>query len=484
MQKNIVVFLLDQLTWRALPAYGNSFTQTPNIDRIARDSLVFDGCYTVCPLCQPARAALWTGRYPHETGVLSNGRKWPEHGIPDSMPTLGETFTRAGWQTVHFGKTHDGGALRGFFCEAEDEIRFPAEEPAFGLNTDSYRDRYTVEAACRFLEERRDSRPLLMITDLVNPHNICGWIGDNQGAHTGVDSKLPLPPLPENYEFEDIKNRPAAVRYICCTNNRQAQTQGWTQDNFREYLRAYYYYLSLADRSVGTVLDALERYGYTYENTLFILTADHGDGMAARGQVTKQVSFYEETTRVPLIFQGAGVCPGIRRGFASLLDLFPTLCGQAGIAVPEGLRGRDLSPVLAGEEMPKRDYVAAEWHTEWGFTVSPGRMLRTKRYKYTRYIEDGGEELFDLDKDPLERINLVPDAERAAVGNDAEEEETVGKMQDYANVLAEMRSLMREHLEMSGDPFETLSWKADRRWRSHPAGYGNHRGIAAPMEED
>lgn len=484
MQKNMIVFLLDQLTWRALPAYGNSFIRTPNIDRIVQDSLVFDGCYTSCPLCQPARAALWTGRYPHETGVLSNGRKWPEHGIPDSMTTLGEVFSRAGWQTVHFGKTHDGGALRGFACEAENEIVFPEEDPAFGLNMDSYRDRYTVEAACRFLENRRDERPLLMITDLVNPHNICGWVGKNQGSHTGIYSDLPLPPLPENFAFEDIQNRPAAVRYICCTNNRQAQTQGWTSDNFREYLRAYYYYLSLADRSVGAVLDALQKQGYTRENTLFILTADHGDGMAARGQVTKQVSFYDETTRVPLIFQGAGVCPGRREGIASLLDLFPTLCGQAGIAAPDGLRGMDLSPMLAGNEMPERNYVAAEWHTEWGYTVSPGRMLRTRRYKYTRYIEDGGEELFDLEKDPLEQRNLVPDAVKAAAGKSAGVTETAVEARDCVIALEAMRSMMKRHLEMTDDSFETLSWKADPRWRSHPVGYRNHRGIAAPMEEE
>ena len=116
MRKNIVMFLLDQLTWRALPAYGNTAARTPNIDRIASGGLMIDGCYTTCPLCQPARAALWTGRYPHETGVLSNGGNWPERGISDTLPTLGETFAVAGWETVHFGKTHDGGALRGFGC--------------------------------------------------------------------------------------------------------------------------------------------------------------------------------------------------------------------------------------------------------------------------------------------------------------------------------------------------------------------------------
>lgn len=465
VQKNIAVFILDQLTWRALPAYGNDFIETPNLDRITENGLCIDGCYTACPLCQPSRASFWTGRYPHETGVLSNGKKWPETGISNDLPTLGETFGKAGWQTVHFGKTHDGGALRGFVCEEEKEAVFPEEEAAFPLNMDSFRDEYTVQAACRFLEEREDERPLLMVTDLVNPHNICGWVGANQGVHKGAESARPLPKLPENFEFDDIENRPAAVRYICCTNNRQAQAAGWTPENFREYLRAYYYYLSLADKAVGRVLDSLEKKGYTQENTLFVFMSDHGDSMAARGLVTKQVNFYEEITRVPMVFKGPGVQPGKREGIASLLDLFPTLCSWAEIQEPEGMRGRDLTVAFAGGDLPEREYVACQWHTEWGYTVSPGRMIRTERYKYTRYVEDGAEELFDLAEDPMEKRNVAKDSA-------------------YAGVLEEMRSLLGQYEEETGDSFETLSWKADKRWRSHLAGYQNHCGIAAPMAED
>lgn len=465
MRKNIAVFILDQLTWKALPVYGNTFIRTPGIDRIAEGGLAVDGCYTTCPLCQPSRAALWTGRYPHETGVLSNGRKWPEKGVPAEMPTLGRIFEKAGWQTAHFGKRHDAGALRGFMCEPENEEEFQTEEPAFPLNTDSFRDNYTVKSACRFLDQRKDDRPLLMVTDLINPHNICGWIGANQGEHTGMPSSLPLPPLPGNFDFKDIKNRPSAIRYVCCSNNRQAQAAGWTPDNFREYLRAYYYYLSLADKAVETVMDALERNGYTRKNTLFVLLSDHGDNMAARGAVTKQVNLYEETMRVPMIFKGPDVLPGKKEGIASLLDLFPTLCGWAGVEPPEGLRGEDLTDTLHGGKLPKRDYVAGEWHTEWGYTVSPGRMIRTGQYKYTRYIEDGAEELFDLKADGLERTNLAKNPDKAAI-------------------LADMRRILKNHMDATDDPFKTLGWKADRRWRSHPAGYQNHRGIAAPMLND
>lgn len=400
-----------------------------------------------------------------ETGVLSNGNKWPETGIAEDLPTLGETFANVGWQTVHFGKTHDQGALRGFVCEPEREVRIAEEEAAFPLNVDSFRDAYTVEAACSFLEKRQDERPLLMVTDLVNPHNICGWVGANKGVHESTECQYPLPPLPENFDFEDIENCPAAIRYICCTNNRQAQAAGWTPENFREYLRAYYYYLSLADHSVGAVLDSLEKNGYTTENTLFVLMADHGDSMAAHGLVTKQVNFYEEITRVPMIFKEPGVKPGKQEGIASLLDLFPTLCGWAGITAPEGLRGMSLTETLGGGSLPEREYVACEWHTEWGYTVSPGRMIRANRYKYTRYVEDGAEELYDLVNDPMEKKNLA-----------------VNPVCRFS--LQEMRKLLWDHERVTKDPFETLPWKADKRWRSHPAGYQNHHGIAAPMAEE
>ena len=125
----------------------------------------------------------------------------------------------------------------------------------------------------------------------------------------------------------------------------------------------------------------------------------------------------------------------------------------------------DLSSELRGGSLLQRDYVASEWHTEWGFTISPGRMLRNERYKYTHYIEGNGEELFDLFKDPLETKNLIHSP-------------------SYESILKEMRALYHRHLKETNDPFESMEWKADSRWRSHPIGYQNHRGIAAPQAEE
>ncbi|MEG2086880.1 MAG: sulfatase-like hydrolase/transferase [Angelakisella sp.] len=461
--KNILLIITDQLTWRALPAYGNSFVKTPNIDRIAKNSVRLEQCYTPCPLCQPARAAFWSGRYPHQIDVLSNGRNWPVSQLPETIPTLGETFRNAGYETVHFGKTHDAGTLRGFTVEPEKELPVEPASPAFPLNFDTFNDRYATVRAVEFLSGYHWKKPLCMVADLVNPHNICGWVGKNAGIHEDIPTGEPLPPLPENFDFEDIQNRPLPVQYICCSHNRQAEASGWTPRNYQHYLAAYYHYLTLVDREIGLILDALEATGQ-WDNTLLVFMADHGDSMVARGRVTKQVDFYEEVTRVPMIFHGPGVTPrqDAVPGLASLLDLFPTLCGYAGIPVPAGLPGVDISGVLQTGQLPARRYVVSQWHTEWGFTVSPGRMLCSGQYKYMRYLEGDSRELYDLAADPFEKTNV---AQNAA----------------YAAVVAQMEALLLQYLSQEQDPFLQMAWRADHRWRSHTLGYHQHTGPAAPM---
>lgn len=463
---NILVVMVDQLAWKALPYYGDNYAETPNINRICKDGIGFDASYCPFPLCQPARASLWTGVYPHETRVLSNGRHWPVAPVPENIPTLGEVFSNAGYKTVHFGKTHDAGALRGFECVPVEEVEVEQENDAWPLNRDTFRDRDTANKAVDFLQ-KNDTEPYLMIVDFVNPHNICNWIGVYRDKHQDVDPKVPLPELPENFDFDDIENRALPVQYICCSHNRQAMTGEWDDDSFRYYLAAYYHYLHRVDAEIGRVLDALESRA-DRENTLIVFMSDHGDGMAARRRVTKQVDLYEEVTRVPFIFNGPGIKPGpsIKEYPVSTLDLFPTLCGYAGVKKPETLRGVDLSPVLLGtDEQPKRAYVASEWHTEWGYTVSPGRMIRTERYKYIHYLEGNYDELYDLQKDPYEKINQA-------------------KNPHYAEILATMKQYFEDFLQRTDDDYRSLQVKAGPRWRSHKVGYQYHRGPAAPEFTD
>ncbi|MBC2603249.1 sulfatase family protein [Puniceicoccus vermicola] len=351
---NILLLIADQLSALALAPYGNGFTRTPNMDRLLQRGTRIRNCYSPCPLCAPARAAFWTGLHPHETGLLSNGRAFPCPDVDPHLPTIGSIFLNADYKTVHFGKRHDNGALRGFDCAQVEELPVDAECGAWPVDYDTRRDRYTVERACGFLTEPRDpeNSPYLYAVDLNNPHNICNWIGHNRGEHEDRPVPGPLPDLPDNFDDRDLESRPPSVQYICCAHNRSAQTEGWTDTNFRHYLAAYHHYVERLDKEIGRLLDAVESRG-DFADTLIILTADHSDAMTAHRQVTKHTSFYEETTRVPFIATGPGIeTTGtlIDTPLASLLDLMPTLCELTQLPIPDGLRGRSLAPWLTGRE--------------------------------------------------------------------------------------------------------------------------------------
>ena len=476
---NIVVIVSDHLSTRAVGAYGESdWADTPNIDRLAERGVVFENMYTSYPLCGPSRAAFWTGRFPHDTGVLSNGLRvqdpdiLPNASVPEDMPTIGETFKRAGYNTIHFGKCHDSGGLRGFDI-VPDGIRESESVPAgYPENNDTWRDHWAMD---RFGEwaEGGFPEPFCAVVDLQNPHNICGWIGEHNSLDGPVEHAISpknLPELPANNKVVNWESLPLPVRYICCSHNRGAQSSHYTDEDWRYYIDAFRHYAKMADEHVGTILRLLEA-GGVLDDTLVILMADHGDGMGSHQMATKQVSFYEETARVPFIAAGPGVRSGGQKvaALTSLLDLFPGLCDYAGIQVPDGLPGVSFAPLLQGAVI-QREFVVAEWYTEWGCTVSPGRMIRSARFKYTSYLEGGvgagdptgGEELYDLDMDRGEMVNLATDTA-------------------YCEVLLQHRDMLKRHIRDQADPFYTQKVVVDKRWRSHPPGYQHHSGPTAPM---
>jgi len=476
---NIVVIVSDHLSTRAVGAYGESdWADTPNIDRLAERGVVFENMYTSYPLCGPSRAAFWTGRFPHDTGVLSNGLRvqdpdiLPNASVPEDMPTIGETFKRAGYNTIHFGKCHDSGGLRGFDI-VPDGIRESESVPAgYPENNDTWRDHWAMD---RFGEwaEGGFPEPFCAVVDLQNPHNICGWIGEHNSLDGPVEHAISpknLPELPANNKVVNWESLPLPVRYICCSHNRGAQSSHYTDEDWRYYIDAFRHYAKMADEHVGTILRLLEA-GGVLDDTLVILMADHGDGMGSHQMATKQVSFYEETARVPFITAGPGVRSGGQKvaALTSLLDLFPGLCDYAGIQVPDGLPGVSFAPLLQGA-VKQREFVVAEWYTEWGCTVSPGRMIRSARFKYTSYLEGsvgagdptGGEELYDLDMDRGEMVNLATDTA-------------------YCEVLLQHRDMLKRHIRDQADPFYTQKVVVDKRWRSHPPGYQHHSGPTAPM---
>ncbi len=199
------------------------------------------------------------------------------------------------------------------------------------------------------------------------------------------------------------------------------RTARWNDLDWRRYLYVYYRLVERADRQIGRVMAALKENGLE-ENTLVIFTSDHGDGMGAH-QWARKMMFYEESMRVPLCISWKGVIPqggDDRQHLVSGLDILPTICDYAGIELDGNLPGESIRPAIENPEIAGREYVVGEMtaplavaNDNWN-----GRMFRTHNHKYI--VFDKGEKnemLFDLEKDPLETINVAEDADYQSVKN-------------------------------------------------------------------
>jgi arylsulfatase A-like enzyme len=183
----------------------------------------------------------------------------------------------------------------------------------------------------------------------------------------------------------------------------------WTERQWRYYLWSYYRQVEMVDAEIGRVLNALDESGQA-DNTLIVLTSDHGEGMARHQTVLKNF-LYDEAAKVPLLVSWPGhVRKGVRDSghLVSGVDVISTMCDYAGIAGPPQVRGRSLRPLLEGKSCKWREFVAAE-------VVTTGRMIRTPDYKYVTFTNSAVEQLFDMTNDPGETRNLIDEAKYGSV---------------------------------------------------------------------
>ncbi len=418
---NLILILTDQQSNCALSAHGNRHLQTPAMDSLVARGASFTESYCTYPVCSPARSSLMTSRMPHETGVRVNGR-----AIAAGMPTMGEHFREHGYATVYGGKWH----LPKSFQEP------PGFDYLIGGNSLGARmDEPLATAAARFLTEK-PKQPFLLVASFMNPHDICSWIRAHPGTREYEDpSRFPPPRLnmaidpdePEYLQYHRTGN------YNLMSNSLKISSE-WKLDDWRFYLHDYYRMVEDVDRQIGRVLSALKLSGLE-ANTLVVLTADHGEGQGSH-RWTQKAALWEETAKVPLIVAGAGVkARGLvdSRSLVSGLDVLPTLCDYAGIPAPPGLRGASLRPAIEQRAWNRR-FVVSEL-SEYGGNERQGRMLRTRRYKYVAF--NGGarpEQLFDLQLDPGETVNLA-------------------RRPEAAQILREHRGLLGQWIAETGDDF-------------------------------
>ena len=448
---NLLFITTDQQRFDSLPCYGLDFIRTPNLDRLAREGMVFERAYTPAPLCVPMRAALMTGQWPATLGVLGNNHWFPSG--PGGAPVWPEASTAAGYRTAAIGKMHfhPWDARLGFVerISAEDKRQYfwPDDYQKF-LHANGM-EKHHPTALPGYFEHLQAS---------VFPHpkrfHVDGYVGDQAadwvrrhggagrqpfaawvsfpGPHDPYDPPEELAamyydaPIPEPIPEPAAGAVPAAQRqgrrFARESLLYQLDFSDVTVEHYRRWRAHYYANITLIDEGIGKILAALEETG-TLDDTLIVFTSDHGDALGDHGLIYKSF-FYEPIAHIPLLARGPGVAAGARcRSLISTLDLVPLFYATCGAPVPPTVQGVDPTPLLANPEGTLREYVCSELL---------GRvMVRDDRLKYVHY-QDGSAELYDLQEDPTEENNLAADPGRApqvarmrgllvehALGNDA-----------------------------------------------------------------
>lgn len=402
---NILLITTDQQHARMMSCAGEAHAATPALDALAAAGTRFELAYSPNPVCVPCRYSWLSGVMPHVFGGMEgNPPTHPTIREHIDTPLLGHLFRDAGFETVCGGKMH---VEEPYNFRKEDEGKF-----GFDHLTENNRDELAARCAA-FLEQDR-GRPFFLWASFDNPHDICHFNRDHvREAFIRATPVESLPPLPANFEptrdetswmrhFRD-GSLEAADGYDFGLNRTYGKITGDWDETMWRYYRAYYRHcLETIDAQIGSVLAALRRSSHA-ANTLVCLTSDHGDHDGAHRLAMKR-SFYEESARVPFILSGPGIRAGEvdrRHPVNTGLDLIPTLCDYAGLAVPAGLKGKSLRRLAEGDEV-------ADWPV---FTISQtlgGRMVRTLNFKYNLY-NTAEEELFDMLADPGEMINLAND---------------------------------------------------------------------------
>lgn len=441
---NVLFLITDQQSNRALSCADNPYLRTPNMDALAASGVRFEQAYCASPVCGPSRACLATGRMPHENGVLVNGMS-----IDASVPSMGEIFRDAGYRTAWTGRwcvPSDGPDIPGFEC---------LHDTSKPLGQGIYSDSHVADCAIDFLNGSHD-RPFLLGVSLCNPHDICYWVMQQswpQGEHDPHTVKLKekadslkfgfdpgeedLPPLPDNFAIDpDEPEFLGKCRRRPYYGQENIFTWDWDKLTWRRYLYAYYRLTELVDIQVGRVMTALVESGHA-EDTLVILTSDHGEGMAGHHWVVK-LGLYEEPTRVPFLVSMPGTIPAETIDadhLVSGIDILPTMCDYTDVEAPE-FTGQSIRPIIESPTAAFRDNLVTEFHPDPKNLDMQGRMLRIGRHKYVAFTEGNvPEQLFDLEADPGETTNLALD--RAG-----------------SEVLSEMRQRLSEICIKTGDDFK------------------------------
>jgi choline-sulfatase len=426
---NILFVMFDQMSPQSLPCYGHPLVQAPNLQALAERGVVFDSAYCNAPLCAPSRFSMMAGQLPSRIGAWDNAAEFPS-----SVPTYAHYLRRLGYRTCLAGKMHFVGAdqLHGYEDRVTTDI-YPGDfgwtptwdDPAkihwwfhnmlsvveagpYDRSLEWDYDEDVGHQAVRWLYDHArgtDERPFMLTVSYIQPHDPYLAPREDWARYDHAAIDMPVVPYVPPAERDPLSRR----MYELYDRDEYRVTD----EHVRNARHGYYAMISYVDRKFGELLAALKTTGLA-DDTIVIVTADHGDMLGERGLWYK-MNFFERSTRVPLmicaprLFDARRVSQNV-----ALVDLLPTFCDLAsdgGTFDPvTPVDGASLVGIASGTVDGWPDSVCSEYTAEG--TFQPAFMIRRGTYKYVSCDGDPPQ-LFDLRRDPHELTNLARDPNHA-----------------------------------------------------------------------
>lgn len=426
---NILMIMADQWRWDYIGCAGADFLNTPNIDKLASEGLMFSECTCNSPLCAPSRSALASGMRIRRTGVLHNRFVYPVNHIPtyyQALRNFGYRVGCAGKVDLHkavswFGKNGDIPFMyqlgftdpfeaegkqtirniqgpytnyleeKGLYKKLRDDYSMRDKKPRYYsgdsvLKEEDFEDGWIGRLSCEWLEKVSRESPWHFFVSFVGPHN--PWDPPTNYADKHRNAKVPEP------IYDELEGKPLYQK-------RLQRIEGATMNELLDVRRQYCAMIELIDNYVGRMVEILKKRNI-YDNTLIILCADHGEMLGDHGMYYKSVP-YDPSIRIPLIIRGPGVeIRGKNNALVQLFDLYPTILETAGIEIPNYIDAKSLVPILSGKEEKIRDFQFVELYSS-GINY---QMVCDGRFKLIVNTFENNE-MYDKKNDPYELHNII-----------------------------------------------------------------------------
>ncbi len=423
---NIVIFITDQHNAGCMSCAGNPIVKTPRLDALASEGVRFTRAYCNSPSCVPSRHSFLSGKYPHETGVHTNGEFVPRGRNFNTFATI---LKKNGYETAAIGKmhfkpldvpnalvdSHRGFTYRSAFLDAsEGDVDMTFESaigaPAYGKFMDEFhaydgpggetkkgyvgctsalperdhQDTWLIDDACAYISKRPEGRPFLLVISLDRPHPP-SIVPPEFDTYRPDDIEMPIG-TPDGFKETDKNLESRKEKYWSSMDENEIKTA----------IARYYGNVAYTDHLLGRVVDTLKTEGIL-DTTAMLYFSDHGEMLGARDAAFSKYNLYEDSIKVPLIIRWPGMLPAgtVSDSVVSLLDIFPTIMDIADVKGEVSPHGASLRGKSAKGASSPNAYV--EMHNP------DQKAVVTDNFKLILRSEEAGcDAFYDLRNDPRE----------------------------------------------------------------------------------